>query len=222
MPPGYVRPNDGAEVVADEIRKMGGSATSFIADLSVENDCLRLVSDVVSTLGSCDIVVNNAAAPHGSDRVDVADVSTAAFDSQVNINLRASFLIARSAIPNMRQRQWGRVVNVASVAAVVGVKNRASYAASKAGLIGLARSMAVDVAGDGITVNTVCPGVILTGRNLATIQRPDSRDQPGAWPPMGQPADVAWAVAYFASEASSFVTGQVLIIDGGMSSTLRN
>lgn len=218
LPPGSDRPEDSVGTVAAQLRSTGATVAPFHCDLTEERDCEALVSAVVEEFGSCDILINNAAAPHGLDRDDVSQVPAEAFDYQVAVNLRGSFLLSRLAIPHMRGRKWGRIVNIASVAALIGFEERASYSASKAGLVGLTKSTAADVIDDGVTVNAVCPGIIRTGRYLASAA---SESYTHGAARGGIPADVAWAVAYFASEQSSFVTGQVLAIDGGMSATLR-
>jgi 3-oxoacyl-[acyl-carrier protein] reductase len=218
------RDRDGVARLVSELESMGGTAASFVGDISDESASGELISYCEDRFGSCDILVNNAAAPHGPDRADVTEVPVEAFEAQVVVNLRGPFLLTRAAIPGMRKRAWGRIINIASSAALVGIASRGAYSATKAGIVGLTRSVAADVARDGITVNAVCPGVILTARNRTTIARPG---HPGSehqmWSPMGLPGfpdDIAGAVTYLASDLARYITGQVLAVDGGQT-TLR-
>jgi meso-butanediol dehydrogenase/(S,S)-butanediol dehydrogenase/diacetyl reductase len=213
------------EAVADLIRAEGRRALVLTADVRIDADCDAAVEQSYSQLGGCDILVNNAAAPHGDARNDIAAIPTAAWDLTLETNLRGTFLLTRAAIPGMRARGWGRIVNMASVGAFRGVRNRSAYNSSKAGIVGFTQSVAMDVADAGITVNAVCPGMIHTPRNY---EAPGTKDGHGTramfgGAPLGRagtPDDVAYAVTFLASDRSAYITGQTITVDGGLGTAL--
>jgi NAD(P)-dependent dehydrogenase (short-subunit alcohol dehydrogenase family) len=217
-------PGDDLERLVAELVAGGASARPYRGDVSSEADCERLVQEVVADFGSVAVLVNNAGAPHGADRAPITDVPLKAWQKQLDVNLTGTFLMIRAAISPMMERQYGRIINISSGAALTGTPQRAAYAASKAGIIGLTRSVAAEVSRHGITVNAVCPGAIATARAAATAGREHAGEvaagmsaRAAATPVgrMGLPSDIAAAVTYLASPAASFVTGQVWSIDGG-------
>jgi 3-oxoacyl-[acyl-carrier protein] reductase len=168
--------------------------------------------------------VNNAGAPHGADRAPITDVPLEAWRHQIDVNLTGCFLMIRAAMPHLLRGGYGRIINMSSGAALMGIPQRAAYSASKAGIIGLTRSVAAEVSRNGITVNAICPGAIATSRAAATAGREHEgavdagmAARAAATPVgrMGLPSDIASAVAFLASPESSYVTGQVWSIDGG-------
>ena len=212
----------GLDSVVEEIRAAGGAAAAVTGDIGDEGDARGMVEEAVSLHGRLDVLVNNAAAPQGLDRQDIEDVPVAVWDDVMRINARGTYLMSRFAVPVMRQRRWGRIVSISSMAGLVGAPRSTAYSASKAAIIGFTRALAMDVAPWGITVNAICPGMVATSRSILSID-PDldvaaEIERRGQRVPVGragQPADIAAAVAYFASEGAGYVTGTTLALDGG-------
>jgi NAD(P)-dependent dehydrogenase (short-subunit alcohol dehydrogenase family) len=214
----------GLPSLVDEIAAQGGTASAVVGDVSQETDARRMVDGAVAAHGRLDILVNNAGAPQGAEFNDIESVPVEAWDSVIAINLRGAFLMSRAAVPAMRANRWGRIVSVSSLAGRTGYARQAAYSASKAGILGMTRSMAHDVARDGITVNAVCPGWIRTSRSInsarrvssdieAELQRRAERVPVGR---LGLPADVAAVIVFLASGAAGYLTGQAIDVDGGL------
>jgi 3-oxoacyl-[acyl-carrier protein] reductase len=216
----------GLEHVTELIRKSGGEASFSAVDVRSEVQCAAVINGVVSRYGRLDILVNNATAPHGTGDSDIEGVTSESWEHLMAVNARGTFLMSRCAVQPMRHQRWGRIVNVASIAALRGRVNQSGYGASKAAVLGFTKSLALDVARDGITVNAICPGVILTTRTRSSMLRSgvgagDVERELAARADripvgrLGTPADVAHLVGFLASEESGFITGQVIGIDGG-------
>jgi NAD(P)-dependent dehydrogenase (short-subunit alcohol dehydrogenase family) len=212
----------GLESVVEEITAADGVASAVTGDIGEEEDARRMVDEAVQRHGRLDVLVNNAAAPQGLDRQDIEDVPIDVWDSVMRVNARGTYLMSRFAVPVMRQRRWGRIVSISSMAGLIGAPRSTAYSASKAAVIGFTRALAMDVAPWGITVNAICPGMVATSRAILsddpTIDAAAEIERRGQRVPVGRagrPDDIAAAVAYFASDAASYVTGTTLALDGG-------
>ncbi len=214
----------GIEALVDGIRKSGGDASMALGDVRVEADCQRLVAETVDRHGGIDILVNNAGAPHGNDRGEVETIAVAEWDRVMGINARGAFMMIQAAMPYMKAQKWGRIVSISSVAGMYALPQRAVYSASKAAIIGMTRSIALDVAPLGITVNAVCPGSIRTDRAISSTIRAGYNDVDAGLRerakeiPMrrhGLPEEIAAAVGFLVSDGAAFTTGQTIVVDGG-------
>jgi 3-oxoacyl-[acyl-carrier protein] reductase len=215
----------GIESLVAEITAAGGIASAVTGDISVQSDVNRIIQHAVAEHGSVDILINNAGAPFSMAPGDLEQVDAEEFDRVMAINVRGTFLMGQAAAHEMRKNQWGRIVNVGSVAGRQGSKLNSAYAASKAGVIALAQTWALDLGADGITSNAVLPGLIFTSRTLSAISKKSggapvdaakAKSAPNI--PVGRagtPEDVAATVAFLVSENAGFTNGQSLIIDGG-------
>jgi 3-oxoacyl-[acyl-carrier protein] reductase len=214
----------GLEALAARLADAGGRVEARRLDVAEIGSAADVVRATVERFGRLDILVNNAAAPQGEDRNPVEKAPDSAFRSLVDINLYGTFQLCREAIPVMRGNGYGRIVNISSMYARKGTPNSALYAMTKAGIIGLTQSMAMEVAPHGITANCVCPGFIYTSRVQSGMRRRGITDE-ATWLeqvghiPVGRnalPDDIAAAVVFLASEPAGYVTAQSLTVDGGV------
>lgn len=201
-----------------ELASSGARASGHVADLTVEEQVARLVDEVVAAHGALDIVVNNAgmvSVGSGTESGSLLTMDLATWRAGMARNLDTAFLVCRSALPHVSARGWGRVVNVASVTGpVMAMRDEPAYAAAKAAMVGLARSIAVDFGGVGVTANAVAPGWI------ATASQTEHEAVQGRGVPVGRSAsatEVASAVAWLCTPGAAYVTGQCLVVDGGNS-----
>ncbi|MBM3953091.1 MAG: 3-oxoacyl-[acyl-carrier-protein] reductase [Planctomycetota bacterium] len=200
--------------VAAAIRAAGGRAESFPCDVSKAADVAAVVEAVHAALGRIDILVNNAGVTRDTLLPRMSDEE---WDEVIATNLRGPFLFTRAVSRPMMQQRYGRIVNVASVSGLIGNPGQANYSASKAGLVGLTRTVAKELAGRKITVNAVAPGFIAS--DMTAALGPALLDEVKKRVPakrLGEAWEVAEAVLFLASPAAAYVTAQVLTVDGGL------
>jgi len=197
-----------------QIRQAGGQAESWVCDVTDSQRVNEVVGEVVSSLGGIDILVNNAGITRDNLLMRMKDEQ---FDAVLAVNLRGTFLFTRAVARPMIKAKGGRIINIASVSGMMGNPGQANYSASKAGVIGLTRTVAKELAPRNITVNAVAPGFIATDMSAKlgeeTLRQIEQRTPLGR---LGHPQDVADAVLFLASDAAGFITGQVLVVDGGL------
>lgn len=210
----YNGSSEAAQETADAIQAAGGQAETYQCNVADYEACEKLINDVIGRRGRIDILVNNAGITRDNLLMRMSEED---FDAVLSTNLKGAFHTMRLVSRYMLKQRSGRIINMASVVGVAGNAGQANYAASKAGVIGMTKSAAKELASRGITVNAVAPGFIetdMTGKLSDKV-----RDQASAQIPMGafgKPEDVAKAVGFLASEDAGYITGQVIHVDGGM------
>ncbi|OUP21480.1 beta-ketoacyl-ACP reductase [Lachnoclostridium sp. An196] len=203
-----------AEQVVEEIKALGADGVAYQCNVADTAATADMVKEVIKTYGKLDILVNNA----GITRDNlIMKMSEEDFDAVIDANLKGCFNTIKAVSRQMLKQRAGRIINITSVSGILGNAGQANYAASKAGIIGLTKTMARELASRGITVNAVAPGFVDTDmtqvlpenvKEAATAQIPLGR--------FGKPEDIANMVAYLASEKASYITGQIISVDGGM------
>ncbi len=202
------------EALAAEIIGQGREAIAVPGDVSVSGDADRLIEQAVAKFGRVDILVNNAGVTRDGLLLRMKDDD---WDAVLDINLKGAFLCTRAAAKVMSKQKYGRIINISSVVGEMGNAGQANYCASKAGLLGLTKSVARELARRNVTVNAVTPGFIVTDMTDGLPEK--AREELAAQIPLGRfgdPADIAHAVVFLASERSGYITGQVLGVNGGM------
>jgi NAD(P)-dependent dehydrogenase (short-subunit alcohol dehydrogenase family) len=207
---------DAARTAANEIAAASGARVEGIeAEVATADGVNRLADVAHRDFGRVDILVNNAGV---NIRGTVGELSESDWDTVLDTNLKGVFLLSRAFGPAMCERRWGRVINLSSMLASIGLPGRAPYAASKAGVVALTRVLALEWAASGVTVNAICPGPFATDMNRQLLNDPEKyaafvqKLPVGRW---GELHEIKGIVVFLASEASSFVTGAALAIDGG-------
>ena len=199
---------------AEAAAAIGGDARGFAADVSDPSSVVGLIEAVEKEFGQVDILVNNAGLTRDNILFRLKDDD---WDAVLDANLRGAFVAIRTVARGMIKRRWGRIINIASVVGITGNKGQANYAASKAGLIGLTKSVAKELGSRNVLVNAVAPGFIET--DMTAAMTPEARAALAGQIPLerlGTPRDIAGVVTFLASEQAAYITGQVLVVDGGM------
>ncbi len=193
---------------------VGNGAQGFACDVSDTAAINKLVADVEAAFGSIDILVNNAGITRDNLVMRLKDDD---WDAVQNANLRGAFAAIRAVSRGMMKRRSGRIINISSIIGIIGNKGQANYAASKAGLIALTKSVAKELGSRNILVNAVAPGFIETEMTASmTTEAREGLGKQIALERLGSPQDIAATVVFLASDLASYITGQVLVVDGGM------
>ena len=207
--------SDSADAVASELRDSGVEAVAAPGDISKSPDVRRMVDTAIENYGTVHILVNNAGILRPTAVIDIEEDE---WDLVVSVNLRGTYLCSRAVLPAMREAGWGRIVNFSSTAGKnVSTVGGAHYTAAKAGILGFTRHLAKEEAGYGITVNSVCPGLIDTEMVRMTIDPDLTKAYAASFPipRLGEPEEVAELVAFLASDRAAYITGASLDINGG-------
>ena len=207
--------------VVEHCQAAGVSAHAFQADVAVEHDVFSTLDRAREALGRINVLVNNAGLNVDIERGPFESISADAWDRAMSVNVKSAFLFAKAVSPGMREDQWGRVINMSSVGAYLGLEGYLHYITSKAALIGMTRALSRELGRDGITVNALAPGLVQTevanpGQTPDRVARILARQ---AIPSPLTADDVAETAVFIASDSARLITGQTLLIDGGMAHT---
>src|SRR5262245_44228967 len=211
--------------VAAAIKARGGTVITIAADLAEPGTPRRVVEQVTQAYGPVQVLVNNAGIGSSANPRPVVDFDDDFWELSLRVNLTAPYLLCKAVLPEMIRRKFGRIITVASINGKIGSLHGAAYAASKHGVLGLVRTLAMEVAGDGITVNAICPGPVATVMNDKRIAYDAQRrgiavdEIVGTITPLGRrltPDEIAPLAVYLASGAAAAMTGQAINIDGGV------
>jgi 3-oxoacyl-[acyl-carrier protein] reductase len=203
------------EATAKEIQEMGRRAAAVKCDVTDREQVEATVARAVEEFGSVDILINNAGTLDHVAQID--DQSTELWERDLRVNLTGAFNCVQAVWPHMKERGWGRIVNMASVAGTLGGFGQASYASTKAGLLGLTKSLALEGARHGITVNAIVPGII--GTEVFSFGNPEMNERMikrTAMRRVGEPQDIANAIAFLCSDLAAYITGVGLNVSGGI------
>lgn len=214
------RDQEPGSAISRRIREANGDSHFYSADVAASDQVARAAEQILKDYPVVDILVNNAGIWRPGR---ITDLDEPTWESVIDTNLKSIFLVSRHFLPGMVERGSGVVINVASVAGLVGAPDASAYAASKGGVVNLSRSMALDFAPYNVRVNCLCPGMTETaqGRSVVAHYRPggDQTEEKRGWQPLRRvctPDDVAKAALYIASDDAGFMTGSIFVLDGGL------
>ena len=203
-----------AKVVVEAIAAKGGDAMTVQADIRSKEAVDQMIRDVIDRFGRLDILINNAGITRDSLLVRMSEDD---WDAVIETNLKGAFLCTKAVQRQMMRQRYGRIINITSVSGLAGNAGQANYAAAKAALVGFTKSVAKETGSRGITVNAVAPGFVLTDLTAdlpeSLIEQAKTSTPLGRW---GTAREIAYAVAFLASDEAGFITGQVLSVDGGL------
>ncbi len=205
---------ENAQKAVDKITAQGNQAFALLMDVTSAESVKKAVAEVIERFEKIDILVNNAGGSAGAkgELTDFIDAREEIWSWVIDMNLCGTMRCSQAVLPCMTKQQYGRIINISSIAAAVGLKQRSDYSAAKAGIIGFTKALAMEVGPYGITVNAILPGLISRDPAFFNQVRPTSGTYLGRW---GQPDELAAAVAYFASDEAAYTTGASLTVDGG-------
>lgn len=210
----YVNKNEEVDKTIEEIKSLGVEVLEAQGDVSIFEESEKIVNSVIEKFGSIDVLVNNAGITRDTL---IMRMKPEDFTKVINVNLVGTFNITKNVVPYMMKKREGRIINISSVVGISGNAGQCNYAASKAGIIGFTKSLAKELASRNILVNAVAPGLIET--NMTDVLKEDVKENIKKQIPLnriGKAEDVANLVSFLASAESSYITGQVINIDGGM------
>lgn len=202
-----------AEEVMLEIEKLGKRARIYKADVADGNQVAEMVNNIYKEFGKIDILVNNAGITRDSLILRMKEED---WDGVINTNLKGVYNMSKACAKYMVKQRRGRIINISSIVGLFGNAGQTNYSAAKAGIIGFTRSLAKELGSRGITVNAVAPGFIKTDMTLGLIEKDISIKEKIPLKRVGTPEDIAQSVVFLASDKASYITGQVLAIDGGL------
>ncbi len=203
----------GAERTADEVRALGRRAVATRTDVTQRADLEAMVARTMEGFGRVDILVNNAGITRDGLMMRMSGES---WNEVITTNLTSNFLCSKAALRSMIRSRWGRIICISSAAGIHGNPGQTNYAAAKAGIIGFAKSLAKEVGSRGITVNVVAPGFVRTDLTQSLGEFAESQTARIALGRLGSPPEIASVVGYLASDGASYITGQTIVVDGGL------
>lgn len=210
----YLGNDKAASETEEACKQLGAEILLIKGDVASAEQCEKIAAAALERFGRIDVLINNAGITRDGLLMRMEEKD---FDSVINTNLKGTFLMTKAVSRQMLKQRYGRIINMASVVGITGNQGQANYSASKAGVIGLTKSFALEVAAKGITVNAVAPGFIET--DMTDAMTDAAIEAAKALIPakrMGSPEDVAEVIAFLASEQSGYITGQTVCVDGGM------